>query len=62
MVASGTRVGGGVISDGRLLVGAGMVAEFGHIQVFHEDGALCGCGRYGCLGQVGASVGIVCGV
>lgn len=49
MITSGTGVGGGVVLDGRLVVGAGTAAEFGHVRVVSEDGLLCGCGRYGCL-------------
>lgn len=45
----GTGVGGGVIVDGRLLVGArGLAAEPGHMVVA-LDGPLCHCGRRGCL-------------
>ncbi|MCX5789587.1 MAG: ROK family protein [Elusimicrobia bacterium] len=45
----GTGVGGGVIADGRLLLGAhGAAAELGHIVV-DPKGPLCGCGNRGCL-------------
>jgi len=41
-------VGGGVISDGRLLTGgAGYSGEVGHMPL-QPDGELCGCGRRGC--------------
>jgi glucokinase len=44
-----TGIGGGVICDGRLLLGAhGLAAEVGHICVL-PDGPLCGCGQRGHL-------------
>lgn len=46
---AGTGVGGGLILDGRPYVGAfGGAGEFGHVIV-HAGGALCGCGRRGCV-------------
>jgi len=45
----GTGVGGGVVSGGRLLLGAnGAAAELGHI-VLDPKGPKCGCGARGCL-------------
>jgi len=45
----GTGIGGGVISDGRLVRGARHAAgEIGHI-VMQVGGPLCGCGNRGCL-------------
>ncbi len=45
----GTGVGGGVIVDGTLLLGAhGAAAELGHLIV-DPAGPLCGCGNRGCL-------------
>lgn len=44
-----TGVGGGVIADGRLLLGAnGYAAELGHI-VIDAHGKRCNCGNVGCL-------------
>lgn len=44
-----TGIGGGVISDGRLLLGTrGLAAELGHITL-QPDGPLCGCGQKGHL-------------
>ena len=52
MVAVGTGVGGGLILDGRLYHGAsGGAGEVGHMIV-DPDGAICGCGRAGCLEAV----------
>lgn len=51
MVTVGTGIGGGLIVDGRLLIGAfGTAGEIGHVPVI-MDGELCGCGLRGCLEQ-----------
>jgi glucokinase len=47
-VAWGTGVGGSLILDGRLWLGRGAAGEIGHTVVL-RDGALCTCGRRGCL-------------
>lgn len=45
----GTGIGGGVIVDGRLLLGKrGLAAELGHMQVM-PGGERCGCGQVGHL-------------
>jgi glucokinase len=45
----GTGIGGSLILDGRPYRGAtGVGAEFGHILV-QPGGAMCGCGRRGCV-------------
>lgn len=45
----GTGIGGSLVLDGRPYHGAGGGAgEFGHVIVHHE-GALCTCGRRGCV-------------
>lgn len=45
----GTGVGGGLVLDGRPYGGAyGGAGEFGHVIV-RPDGAVCGCGRRGCI-------------
>lgn len=52
LVTVGTGIGGGIVSDGRLLRGAhGFAAEIGHIVV-EPGGPLCGCGNHGCWEQV----------
>lgn len=48
VVTLGTGVGGGVILDGKLRVGAGLAGEIGHVTV-DPDGLPCGCGSTGCL-------------
>jgi glucokinase len=45
----GTGIGGGLVLDGRPFAGAfGGAGEFGHLVV-QRGGALCGCGRRGCV-------------
>jgi glucokinase len=49
--AVGTGVGGGVVVDGRLLLGMnGTIGELGH-QTLVPDGPPCPCGNRGCLEQ-----------
>jgi glucokinase len=44
-----TGIGGGIVINGQMYVGAnGNAAEFGHMIV-SPDGPLCGCGKRGCL-------------
>ena len=44
-----TGIGGGVINDGRLVLGArGLATEMGHVTVL-PGGPLCGCGQHGHL-------------
>ncbi|MBM3215512.1 ROK family protein [Candidatus Poribacteria bacterium] len=45
----GTGIGGGIVSDGRLVRGSRDAAgEVGHMCLVH-DGPVCGCGKRGCL-------------
>ncbi len=45
----GTGVGGAVIADGKILLGAqGAATELGHM-IMAVNGPLCHCGNYGCL-------------
>lgn len=51
MLTLGTGVGGAVVGDGQLLIGAnGSAAELGHVR-FVRGGRPCGCGQSGCLEQ-----------
>lgn len=53
-----TGIGGGVISDGSLLVGArGLAAELGHMTV-QPGGPVCGCGKAGHLEAVASGPAI----
>jgi glucokinase len=44
----GTGVGGGIVLDGKPWTGRGGAGEIGHMVV-ELDGALCTCGRRGCM-------------
>jgi glucokinase len=44
----GTGVGGGIVLDGRPWIGRDAAGEIGHVVV-RIGGALCGCGRRGCM-------------
>ncbi len=45
----GTGIGGGIIFDGKLVLGhRGAAAEVGHMRLL-PGGPLCGCGGHGCL-------------
>lgn len=60
MVTLGTGVGGGVIIDGKVLVGEnGAGGEIGHLCVNYEETDRCGCGNRGCLEQYASATGIV---
>ncbi|HYP72952.1 MAG TPA: ROK family protein [Microbacterium sp.] len=51
MLTLGTGVGGAVVVDGSLMIGAnGSAAELGHVR-FVRGGRPCGCGQSGCLEQ-----------
>ncbi|OQY07547.1 MAG: hypothetical protein B6I25_01405 [Planctomycetales bacterium 4572_13] len=49
LLTLGTGIGGGIISDGRLIHGpSGGAAELGHL-IIYPDGRTCGCGQKGCV-------------
>lgn len=59
MVTLGTGVGGGVITNGRIMVGGhGAGGEIGHICVNYFEEKCCGCGKKGCLEQYASATGI----
>ena len=58
LVTLGTGIGGGIISAGRLVRGAGNFAgEIGH-TVIDPSGPLCGCGRHGCWERFSSGTGL----
>ena len=59
MVTLGTGVGGGIVVDGRMLVGeTGAGGEIGHMCVKRDEEETCGCGLHGCLEQYASATGI----
>lgn len=59
-VTLGTGVGGGVITNGKIVQGvSGAAGEIGHITVIPDGGAPCNCGKTGCLETVASATGIV---
>lgn len=60
MVTLGTGVGGGIISDGRMITGArGAGGEIGHLHIEDNESEECGCHNVGCLEQYASATGIV---
>ena len=60
LLTLGTGVGGGIIVDGKIVVGAhGAAGEVGHAHVDENISGHCGCGNKGCLEQVASATGIV---
>jgi len=59
LLTLGTGIGGGVVVDGKLWLGAhGMGGELGHVTV-DPRGAKCGCGNYGCLEALASATAVV---
>jgi len=60
VVTLGTGIGGGVIVQGKVLVGStGAGGEIGHIHLQDDEPEACGCGNHGCFEQYGSATGIV---
>ena len=56
----GTGVGGGVITNGKIVTGSkGAGGEIGHIHIVDDEPEACGCGNHGCLEQYASATGIV---
>jgi glucokinase len=61
VLALGTGVGGGIVSDGRIVGGRrGRAGELGHIPV-EPTGERCGCGAVGCLETLAGARALVRG-
>lgn len=59
LLTLGTGIGGGIISEGRILHGfVGMAGELGHMTVY-PNGNPCGCGNYGCLEKHASATAVV---
>lgn len=55
----GTGVGGGIVFDGKLWLGASKIAgELGHL-VIASEGPRCGCGKIGCLETFASCTAVV---
>ena len=60
MVTLGTGVGGGVVLDGKILMGeSGVAGEIGHMTVDPYETEACSCGKKGCLEQYASATGMV---
>jgi len=60
LITLGTGVGGGIILDGKPLVGAnGAAGEIGHIVLNRDETKVCGCGKRGCAEQYCSATGLV---
>jgi glucokinase len=59
LVAVGTGIGGGFVTEGELVRGAfGVAGEIGHLRVV-PNGHPCGCGQHGCLEQYASGNALV---
>ena len=59
LVTLGTGIGGGIIVNGKMLVGYnGAGGEIGHIHLVDDEKEPCGCGNFGCFEQYGSATGI----
>jgi len=58
LLTLGTGIGGGIISDGKVLRGyLGMAGELGHITVV-PNGYPCGCGNTGCVEKYASATAV----
>ena len=57
LLTLGTGIGGGIIIDGKLYLGAcGAAAELGHMSI--ADAPPCGCGNTGCLEKLASGTAV----
>ena len=60
LVTLGTGVGGGIVLDGKPLLGIrGSAGEVGHMVIRKEEPIYCSCGKRGCAEQYCSATGIV---
>jgi glucokinase len=58
-ITLGTGVGGGVITNGQIVQGRnGAAGEIGHITAIAHGGAVCNCGKTGCIETIASATGI----
>lgn len=58
IITLGTGVGGGLILNGKLYTGGGIVGEVGHM-VIEKNGEPCNCGRRGCWEAYASATGLI---
>lgn len=59
MITLGTGVGGGIMVDGRILLGKdGLAGEIGHFSI-DANGKKCTCGNHGCLEQYASVTALI---
>jgi glucokinase len=60
LLTLGTGIGGGIVADGRLLLGFRWGAgEIGHHQIRPTDGFICACGKIGCFEAQASGTGLI---
>ncbi|HEV3157521.1 MAG TPA: ROK family protein [Candidatus Baltobacteraceae bacterium] len=60
LLTLGTGIGGGVVANGRLVLGNTAAAgEFGHHQLRATDGFVCACGKTGCFEAQASGMGLL---
>ncbi|MDQ2908544.1 MAG: ROK family protein [Candidatus Eremiobacteraeota bacterium] len=60
LLTLGTGIGGGIVAEGKLLIGSGAGAgEIGHHQVRGVDGFYCNCGKIGCFEAQASGTGLI---
>jgi len=60
LLTLGTGIGGGIVADGRLILGTqGSAGEIGHHQVRAKDGFYCNCGKIGCFEAQASGTGLI---
>jgi glucokinase len=58
LLTLGTGIGGGIIADGKLYLGAvGAAGELGHMTI-DAEGTACGCGNKGCLEMLASGTAV----
>jgi len=60
LLTIGTGIGGGIVSDGTLVLGnAAGAGEIGHHQIRPSDGFVCNCGKIGCFEAQASGTGLI---
>jgi glucokinase len=60
LLTLGTGIGGGIVAEGSLILGAlGGAGEVGHHQVRATDGFICNCGKTGCFEAQASGTGLI---